>query len=407
MFKSKSLVALSLILSMLLSTSAPVFASLEVSDETNLAVPYEIIDVTHQELDGNIVYFGAQELAFEESEKVYAFPIVRSGDVSEEASVVLRTLDFAALYNRDYSIIGDTIEIVEYDKTLIELAMTGEEPIMEDDVLNTLEDGSQQIAEILEENIDVQTDDVYDAEEADTPAETSDESDENKEYFAVVPEVENEETSGKSKLALEKEAQTGNPTREVQKTEVYNELGEIVRDVVLDNWYDGVNYSSETVLTFAPGEDVKYINIRIMDDSISEGDEYFTLLMTEAYGAELSETTSANVIITDDEPVMLSKITFTSDTFKSKDGMVTVTVKRTGSEYSPATCIIESDDGSAIADIHYESVYGEIVFAPYETEKIVEIPVAGKGNFTLKLSDFTGSEAGTLCQATVKIDEEA
>ena len=415
MFKSKPLVALVLVLSMLLSISAPAFANSE--------VPYETIGITRQEFDGNIIYFGAPGPVFDENDKVYAFPILRSGDVSQEASVVLKTLDFSALYNKDYSIIGDSIEIIERDKTLIELAMTGEKSIIDDSALNEIEEGSQQIGGIIEENSDVLTDDDPDSPDAEVEEETADETvntevetetdnteetpDENKEYFAVVPEIEVEETSGKSKLALEKEAQTGKPTREVQKTEVYNELGDIVRDELLGDIFEYVNYSSETVLTFAPGEEVKYVNIRIMDDGISEGEEYFTLLMTEPQGAELSEVTATNVIITDDEPVVLPKITFSSDEYKSKDGIVSVTVKRSGAEYSPATCILETTDGSAIADVHYESIYGEIVFAPYEKEKTVDIIVGGKGDFKLTLSDFTGCEAGALSQATAKIDEGA
>ena len=415
MFKSRPLVALVLVLSMLLSISAPAFANSE--------VPYETIGITRQEFDGNIIYFGAPGPVFDENDKVYAFPILRSGDVSQEASVVLRTLDFSALYNKDYSIIGDSIEIIERDKTLIELAMTGEKSIIDDSALNEIEEGSQQIGETIEENSDVLTDDDPDSPDAEVEEETADETvntevetetdnteetpDESKEYFAVVPEIEVEETSGKSKLALEKEAQTGKSTREVQKTEVYNELGDIVRDELLGDIFEYVNYSSETVLTFAPGEEVKYVNIRIMDDGISEGEEYFTLLMTEPQGAELSEVTATNVIITDDEPVVLPKITFSSDEYKSKDGIVSVTVKRNGAEYSPATCILETTDGSAIADVHYESIYGEIVFAPYEKEKTVDIIVGGKGDFKLTLSDFTGCEAGALSQATAKIDEGA
>ena len=267
-----------------------------------------------------------------------------------------------------------------------------------------------EIGETIEENSDVLTDDDPDSPDAEVETETDNTEetpDESKEYFAVVPEIEVEETSGKSKLALEKEAQTGKPTREVQKTEVYNELGDIVRDELLGDIFEYVNYSSETVLTFAPGEEVKYVNIRIMDDGISESEEYFTLLMTEPQGAELSEMTATNVIITDDEPVVLPKITFSSDEYKSKDGIVSVTVKRNGAEYSPATCILETTDGSAIADVHYESIYGEIVFAPYEKEKTVDIIVGGKGDFKLTLSDFTGCEAGALSQATAKIDEGA
>lgn len=402
MFKSRPLVALVLVLSMLLSISAPAFANSE--------VPYETIGITRQEFDGNIIYFGAPGPVFDENDKVYAFPILRSGDVSQEASVVLRTLDFSALYNKDYSIIGDSIEIIDRDKTLIELAMTGEKSIIDDSALNEIEEGSQQIGGIIEENSDVLTDDDPDSPDAEVETETDnteETADESKEYFAVVPEIEVEETPGKSKLALEKEAQTGKTTREVQKTEVYNELGDIVRDEMLGDIFEHINYSSETVLTFAPGEEVKYVNIRIMDDGISEGEEYFTLLMTEPQGAELSEVTATNVIITDDEPVVLPKITFSSDEYKSKDGIVSVTVKRSGAEYLPATCILETTDGSAIADVHYESIYGEIVFAPYEKEKTVDIIVGGKGDFKLTLSDFTGCEAGALSQATAKIDEGA
>ena len=168
MFKSKPLVALVLVLSMLLSISAPAFANSE--------VPYETIGITRQEFDGNIIYFGAPGPVFDENDKVYAFPILRSGDVSQEASVVLRTLDFSALYNKDYSIIGDSIEIIDRDKTLIELAMSGEKSIIDDSALNEIEEGSQQIGETIEENSDVLTDDDPDSPDAEVEEETADET---------------------------------------------------------------------------------------------------------------------------------------------------------------------------------------------------------------------------------------
>ena len=196
-------------------------------------------------------------------------------------------------------------------------------------------------------------------------------------------------SSTKSRLAMLKEAATGEPTREEGSSGVSGSLVE------------AIPHSAEQTIHFAAGEDVQYLRFRIDDDDRAEGTEAFSVMITSAENMEPYKVTSLSVIITDDEASEQSALSFDSDEFIVEDGKALVTLQREGAEYSMASANIRGRD----AETGAEQIYGTVVFAPYETEKEVELALTKDS--TLYLSDYLAAQAGTTTEANaIVIDGE-
>ena len=72
--------------------------------------------------EGELVYFGVSGLTLKEATDSYEIAIYREGNLDQEASVTVHTLDISALYNEDYRLLGDDITELESGKTLLQQA---------------------------------------------------------------------------------------------------------------------------------------------------------------------------------------------------------------------------------------------------------------------------------------------
>ena len=70
--------------------------------------------------EGELVYFGVSGLTLKEATDSYEIAIYREGNLDQEASVTVHTLDISALYNEDYRLLGDDITELESGKTLLQ-----------------------------------------------------------------------------------------------------------------------------------------------------------------------------------------------------------------------------------------------------------------------------------------------
>ena len=208
-------------------------------------------------------------------------------------------------------------------------------------------------------------------------------------------------SSTKSRLAMLKEAATGEPTREEGSSGVSGSLTDAILSQILPEQIAAIPHSAEQTIHFAPGEDVQYLRFRICDDDRAEGTEAFSVMITDAENMEPYKVTSLSVIITDDEASEQSALSFADDEFTVEDGKALVTLQRDGAEYSMASANIRGKD----AETGAEQVYGTVVFAPYETEKEVELALTKDS--TLYLSDYLAAQAGTTTEANaIVIDGE-
>ena len=497
--------------------------------------------------EGELVYFGVSGLTLKEASDSYEIAIYREGNLDQEASVTVHTLDISALYNEDYRLLGDDITEFESGKTLLEQAAdrgreeadsdeavdddsevedwdsdspasgsqdtdadsdvtaSGSEIANKDNEISDIDErasqgteyrfdadgnligetGKTSPEEILEwtakaaqseadaveaedaeaieradedEHTDDDTDELADADtvvssharrvkkaspseldddDADEAVDENDpsEDDENEDSSKgqdadVADEDDNSDTgnpddaddlnaddfdeddadlddeeanasdldiiasasvlsvagsdavsSTKSRLAMLKEAATGEPTREEGSSGVSGSLTDAILSQILPEQVEAIPHSAEQTIHFAAGEDVQYLRFRIDDDDRAEGTEAFSVMITSAENMEPYKVTSLSVIITDDEASEQSALSFDSDEFIVEDGKALVTLQREGAEYSMASANIRGRD----AETGAEQIYGTVVFAPYETEKEVELALTKDS--TLYLSD--------------------
>lgn len=445
--------------------------------------------------EGELVYFGVSGLTLKEATDSYEIAIYREGNLDQEASVTVHTLDISALYNEDYRLLGDDITELESGKTLLQQAADrgreeteSGEAVDDDSEVDDWDSGSEdtdvdsdviasgsEIAskgseisdsderapqgteyrfdadgnligetgktspeEVLEwvtfatpsEAEDEADDDESEDTELASPSEVlsddddTDEADENDDLDASDDDFDDEEanasdldsiasasvlsvagsdavSSTKSRLAMLKEAATGEPTREEGSSGVSGSLTDAILSQILPEQVAAIPHSAEQTIHFAPGEDVQYLRFRICDDDRAEGTEAFSVMITDAENMEPYKVTSLSVIITDDEASEQSALSFADDEFTVEDGKALVTLQRESAEYSMASANIRGKD----AETGAEQVYGTVVFAPYETEKEVELALTKDS--TLYLSDYLAAQAGTTTEANaIVIDGE-
>lgn len=322
--------------------------------------------------EGKYMYLGTASTTVKEADAAYTTVIYREGDLSSEASVEVRTIDFSAVYGKDYVMLTPETKKTGDGKTILEKYMTE---------LQDYEDQADETADTNKNDEDVG--ETY-TEVKGTGVQSSD------------------STSGKSALAALKEEQTGEETRELYKTE-YEDLLSAAVDELVPQMMDEIDYSSSTIVTFEPGESEKTIAFRIKDDNKSEGTETFSIRLTNAEGAELYNVTSLSVTIEDDEEQVKSTVSFSKKSYNAKNGEATVTVKRKGAEYSLIDMRVMSCEDTAKAGENYEEVNEVLAFAPYETEKEFTVPVCGEGSFSLMLTELTACEEGKYTETVINI----
>ena len=227
---------LSLLLSLSMLTSMAVMPAK--AEETVMPLNASRID-SEKLPSGNLIYLGTASANVKEEDAVYSFPIYREGDLSEEASVTIHSLDLTAIYGEDYVILDDNAEKTGDGVSILERYATAEA------------DTDETSDNISEENTDIENYSEFDSEMA--------------QQFA----------------------------------------DEVVPDAMA-----GIEYSSGTTVTFAPGENEKTVKFKILDDKKSEGTEGFSLLLVNPDNAELYEVTSLSVNIEDDEPKEKSVVSF-------------------------------------------------------------------------------------------------
>lgn len=143
----------------------------------------------------------------------------------------------------------------------------------------------------------------------------------------------------------------------------------------------GLDYTAFplTTLTFVDLQSTQTITIPILDDGLAEGDENFTLTLSNATnGAGLSTTASvANAIIVDNE----FGVRFSDNEYVIQEGTDTVQVTITVVLTSPSPLAPVSVDfstiagGSASPNVDFTPVTGTLVFAPGEMSKTFTVDI--------------------------------
>ncbi|MFN2623250.1 MAG: Calx-beta domain-containing protein [Chthoniobacterales bacterium] len=167
--------------------------------------------------------------------------------------------------------------------------------------------------------------------------------------------------------------------------------------------------TSGTVV-FSPGETQKFITVTILDDNLIENAENFFVTLTSATNASINGGQATVTISDDDSPTATIGFSRSSYDVDEGAGFVTLTVTRSGGLSFAATVHYETSDQSAKAGTNYVASSGNLVFAPGETSKNINISIIDEGNadptltFLVTLSDPNGTGfVGGQSTATVNI----
>ena len=132
-------------------------------------------------------------------------------------------------------------------------------------------------------------------------------------------------------------------------------------------------------LTFEPGETSKEIVVPIIDDTIPETDETFSIAIGNAVGAELGGIRTAIVTIEDNDATELSTLTFSQAeyNFDEDQSEASITVIRTGNSNETVSVDYATGDDYARDGSDYTAALGTLTFGPGEMSKTFTVPLLG------------------------------
>ncbi|XP_059147493.1 sodium/calcium exchanger 2-like [Physella acuta] len=175
------------------------------------------------------------------------------------------------------------------------------------------------------------------------------------------------------------------------------------------------------LLTFEPGETLKYVSIEIVDDDVWEPDEFFFVkLFHHPEGSSTEEVVIGKLainqvtIVDDDEPGTL-EFSKPSYIVKESASAARLVVNRVNGADGEVTVKWVTKDMTARNRHEYEGGEGVVTFSHGETSKIIVIQINGimqkdqEPNFQVELSSATGGALlGKITKTVVTIinDEE-
>jgi uncharacterized repeat protein (TIGR01451 family) len=179
----------------------------------------------------------------------------------------------------------------------------------------------------------------------------------------------------------------------------------------------GLDYTAvATVVTFNAGQATRSVRIPILNDTLAEGNETFTLQLSDpTSGAGLGTPSTATVTIVDDDKGGVVKLSAATYSFSEGAGNVSITVVRSGGVASDVLVDYGFTDVTATAGSDYRGESGTLSFAANQTNATIVVPILqdllaeGNETFRVTLGNVQGGATlGVPSVATVTIvDDES
>ena len=170
--------------------------------------------------------------------------------------------------------------------------------------------------------------------------------------------------------------------------------------------------AGDASLTFAPGETTKTVTVPIVDDTLDEDDETFTVTLSDPTDATVAAGSATGTIADDDDPPELG----VEDVAASEDaGNLTFTVTLAPASGRAVTVSYATSDGTAAQPGDYAATSGTLTFAAGVTEQEVEVAIVDDAvdeedetlTFTLSgAQNATLAGGGTTLGATGTIEDD-
>ena len=149
-------------------------------------------------------------------------------------------------------------------------------------------------------------------------------------------------------------------------------------------------------LVFQPGEQAKTIAVEVVDDSAAEGDETFTVSLSEPPNATLLKGVGTATIVDNDDtqpPPGLPTLAIDDVTVSEGGGSAVFSVRLSEQSNVAVTVAYGTSNGTASAGSDYTGTDGTLVFGPGQQEKTIAVSVSddtlqeGNETFTVSLSN--------------------
>ena len=344
-------------------------------------VPLPEVQIGEDILANDLFYLASTSATLREgANETYLLRVGRGGGAETESSVLVKISDVTAEYGKDYTVSvldgSAKVEVPEGNVSLMDL-IAGQ-PFE----LTELKDENEAEAILAEDEEGMAAAEAGVAEALNYLAERSGLADAELAELDPVQQARNLYTGidGSSQHVTASE----NTLQQLQR--VANVMTEVVP-------------GAGVVLTFAPGETEKLLEITVKDNDESDGDRMLYVILAETDGSTTNSAASTcAVTIADDEEQILSVVSFSQDTYSEiTDGMATVTLHREGALNSVVTARVKTAGGTATAGRDYSEVNREILFPFGVSDVPLQIPVDtshfdGEADFRLTL------EAGVDCE---------
>lgn len=179
----------------------------------------------------------------------------------------------------------------------------------------------------------------------------------------------------------------------------------------------------DVTLNFAPGEQTKIVNVPLINDSLVEPTESFSVNMSNVVGATQGSWSAGANILNDDVAAAPGTFELSAANLSVVEnaGNLIVTVNRVGGSDGTVTVQYRTLDGAygmpsnqtAWAGSDYSSKSGTLTFGPGETSKTFAVPITNDTSiekseyFTIQLRNPAGGATlGTINKACVTILED-
>jgi chitinase len=177
----------------------------------------------------------------------------------------------------------------------------------------------------------------------------------------------------------------------------------------------GVDYTAlpTTTVDFAAGVTSKPVTVSVTGDTAVEPNETFSLNLSSAVGAVISDSSGLATIVNDEPATYLavSDVTITEGTGQTASAAFTLT--RTGNLALTTTVKVATADGTAIKNSDYTALQSTTIsLAPQETTKTIGVSVTGdtadeaNESFTLTLTSPTGAVLSDAVGVATIVDNE-
>lgn len=165
-------------------------------------------------------------------------------------------------------------------------------------------------------------------------------------------------------------------------------------------------------ITFGMGETVKTFTIPIIDDSLLEGNETFSVGIQNPSNGSLGAPRTTLVTIIDDDATSTLSVTDTAISVEEGTATASITVQRSGNSASAASVDFSTSDGTAVAGEDYRATSDTLNFAAGEITQTLTIPilndvfVEGDETFSVTLSNPIGGTLGNTITTVTILDND-